>query len=62
MDYYKITLEALYKLLNDIGVKYWADWVVKDLMCLSTKKFSIGSPKVVHLPTQFCMADGCPIS
>ncbi|WP_296559670.1 hypothetical protein [uncultured Acetobacterium sp.] len=32
-------------------------------VCLSIKKFSVWSRKVVHLPTQFCsLADGRPIS
>lgn len=31
MDYYKITLEALYKLLDETGVTFWADWILKDI-------------------------------
>lgn len=31
MDYYKVVLEALYKLLNETGVKYWAEWISKDI-------------------------------
>lgn len=38
MDYYKITLEALYKLLNETGVKFWADWVAKDLILWEQSK------------------------
>ncbi|MTI48430.1 MAG: hypothetical protein FH761_11350 [Firmicutes bacterium] len=31
MDYYKIALEALYKLLNETGETFWADWILKDI-------------------------------
>lgn len=31
MDFYKLTLEAMYKLLCETGVLFWADWILKDL-------------------------------
>lgn len=31
MDFYKSTLNAMYKLLNDAGVKFWAEWILKDV-------------------------------
>lgn len=31
MDFYKLTLEAIFKLLNETGVQFWADWILEDL-------------------------------
>lgn len=31
MNLYKLTLVAMYKLLNETGVQFWADWILKDL-------------------------------
>lgn len=31
MDFYKLILEAMYKLLDETGVGFWADWMLKDL-------------------------------
>ncbi|MDR3594037.1 hypothetical protein [Clostridium sp.] len=31
MEFYKLTLNAMYKLLNDTGVMFWAKWILKDI-------------------------------
>ncbi|MDP4147021.1 MAG: hypothetical protein Q8936_21535, partial [Bacillota bacterium] len=31
MDLYRLALEAMQKLLNETGVRFWADWIEKDI-------------------------------
>lgn len=37
-DYYKISLEILYRLLKESGNSHWANWVHKDIFLWSTQK------------------------